>query len=88
MDTWRDMGHMSNLSELDKKGLKKIIFGQKTPNFWSGHGREGEKKKRKKKSKLLSSIYEVSSVKIHRTKNESSSTRQGLCVGTKNMGFC
>ena len=44
-------------------------------------GREGEKKKRKKKSKLLSSIYGVPSVLICWAKNESSSTRRGLRVG-------
>ena len=44
--------------------------------------------KRKKKFKLLSSIYGVLSVKIHRAKNESSSTRRGLRVGAENMGFC
>ena len=36
--------------------------------------REGEKKN-KKKSKLLSSIHGVSSVRIRQAKNESSSTR-------------
>ena len=62
MDTWRDMGHMSNLGKLDKRGYKKkIIF------FWGGGGgggggrpysglvvrvREGEKKNKKFKIKV------------------------------------
>ena len=61
--------------------------GKKTTFFWLLEcEREGERKK-KKKIKLLSSIYGVPSVGIHRAKNESSSTRRGLCVGTENMGF-
>ena len=48
--------------------------------------REREKEK-KKETKLLSSIYRVLSVEISWVKNESSSTRQGLRVGTENMGF-
>ena len=69
-------------------GLKKIIFWGENIKFlvWSWE-REGEKKKKKKKSKLLSSIYGVLSVGIHRPKNESSSTRRGLHMGTKNTGF-
>ena len=38
-------------------------------------------------SKLISSIYGVPSIGIYRTKNESSSTRRGLHVGTENTGF-
>ena len=47
--------------------------------------REGEKKN--EKSKLLSSIHEVSSVGIHRAKNESSSTQQGLRWVLKTRDF-
>ena len=54
-------------------------------SFWFELEREREGEK--KKSKLLSSIYGVSSVGIFRAKNESSSTRQGLRMGTENMGF-
>ena len=36
---------------------------------------------------LLSSIYGVSTVGIHRTKKEKCSTRRGLRVSTKNKGF-
>ena len=36
---------------------------------------------------LLSSIHRVLLVGIRRAKNESSSTRRGLCVGTENIGF-
>ena len=46
--------------------------------------REEEKRK---KSKLLYSIYRVLSVRICRAKKESSSTRQGLRVGTENIVF-
>ena len=37
--------------------------------------------------RLISSIYRVLLVRIRRVKSESSSTRRGLCVGTKNEGF-
>ena len=37
--------------------------------------------------KLLSLIHRVSIVRIRRAKNESSSTRRGLRVSTKNTGF-
>ena len=36
---------------------------------------------------LLSTIYKISSVGIRKAKNESSSHRRGLCVGTKNVNF-
>ena len=57
--------------------------------------REGEKKEIKsqnfsfqfEKSKLIFSIHGVSLVGIHRAKNESSSTRRGLSVGTENTRF-
>ena len=45
------------------------------------------KSKRKKKSKLLSLIYKVPSIGIRRAKNESSSTRRGLRMSTKNTGL-
>ena len=64
-----------------KKGKKKSI------STGCLNMRERGREKRKKKSKLLSSIYRVSSVGIYRAKNESSSTRQGLRVGTENMRF-
>ena len=38
-------------------------------------------------SLLVSLIYVVSTVGIRRAKNESSSTRRGLHVSTKNTGF-
>ena len=38
-------------------------------------------------SSLLFLIHGVSIVGIRRAKNESSSTRRGLCVSTKNTGF-
>ena len=42
VDMWRDMGHMSNLSKLDKRGLKHDFFRQKTADFY------GEKKQTNK----------------------------------------
>ena len=82
MDTWHDMGHMSNLSKLDKgvkkKEKKNHFLGEEGPDFGLVmRVREGEKrqKKKKKKPKLLSSIHEVPSFEIHRAKSESSSTR-------------
>ena len=53
-------------------------------SFWFELERERE---RKKKSKLLSSTYGVSSVGIFRAKNESSSTRRGLRMGTETRDF-
>ena len=47
--------------------------------------KEGEKEI--KHSNLLPPIPRVPSVGIHRAKSESSSTRQGLRVGTKNTRF-
>ena len=44
-------------------------------------------KKRKRASKLLSSILGVPLVGIRGAKSESSFTRRGLCVHTKNKGF-
>ena len=48
-----------------------------------GEGK-GEKRERRQ---LLSMIHGDRLVGIHRVKNESSSTRQGLRVGTENVGF-
>ena len=50
-------------------------------------GRERERRREKKQSKLLSSIHGVPSVGICRAKNESSFTRRGLRVDTENTGF-
>ena len=49
--------------------------------------RERYREKRNRAFKLLSSIRGVPSVGICRAKSESSSTRQGLRVHTKNEGF-
>ena len=38
-------------------------------------------------SSFLSQIYENLTIGFRRVKNEKCSTRQGLCVGTKNTGF-
>ena len=46
-----------------------------------------EREKRKRASKLLSSILEVLPIGIRRAKSESSSTRRGLHVHTKKEGF-
>ena len=65
---------------------KRRFWGKRShfPGF--SHKREREKEK-KKETKLLSSIYRVLSVEISWVKNKSSFTRQGLRVGTENMGF-
>ena len=47
----------------------------------------GEKRERGRELQLLSTIYGDRVVEIHRAKSESSSTRQGLCVGTKKEEF-
>ena len=74
------MGQVS----LSDKLSKKIIFGQKRIDFLLV---KNVREREKKKSKLLSSIYGIPSVGISRAKSESSSTRRGLRVGTKNEGF-
>ena len=80
--------------KLDKKRRRKTVWGRKWADFLLGRKekntrrvREGGKRKRKIKSKLLSSIHGVPSVRIRRDKNESSSTRRGLRVGIENTGF-
>ena len=73
------MGQVSLSDKLSKKN----IFGQKRVDFLLVKN----VRERKKKSKLLSSIYGIPSVGIRRAKSESSSTRIGLRVGTKNEGF-
>ena len=45
------------------------------------------KGERRERLQLLSTIYEDQLVGIRRAKNESSSTRRGLRVGTENMKF-
>ena len=71
MHTWHDVGQVF---KIEKKGLKGD-FGHKRSDFYWEEKREREQEKKKEeKSKLLSSIYGVPSVKISRAKNESSST--------------
>ena len=74
--------------KLDKK---KISFGQKLSRFSAGEKkktrREKGREKKNQKSKLLFSIHGVPLVGIRWAKNENSSTRRGLCVGTENIGF-
>ena len=83
MDMWCDVDQVTKM--INK--VKRMGFGQKELTLgWFGHERERERKK-KKKSKLLSSIYGVSPIEIRWAKNESSSTRRGLRMGTENTGF-
>ena len=49
--------------------------------------RESERREKEESQGLLSAIYGDSSVEVHRVKNESSSHRRGLHVGTENAGF-
>ena len=70
-----------------KSKVENHIGGAKGADFLLGKKtleREGEKIK---KFKLLSLIYGIPSVRIRQAKYESSSTRRGLRVGTKNVGF-
>ena len=56
------------------------------PHF-PGFSRKKEREKEKEETKLLSSIYRVPLVGIHRLKNKPSSTRRGLRMGTENTRF-
>ena len=47
----------------------------------------GEERERERVLQLLSTIYEDRVVGVRRAKNEISSTRRGLRVGTKHTGF-
>ena len=73
---WAKSLRLKSKVEIQIGGGKEQIF------YWEKKTveREGEKRK---KFKLLSSIYGVSSFGIRWAKNESSYTRRGLHVGTK-----
>ena len=75
MDTWCHMGHMSKLSELEKRGLKNHFLGRKHQIFGLVMGERWRKKK--EKEKIQTSLFDLwSSVcKNSSAKNESSSTR-------------
>ena len=45
-NTWRDMGHMSNLSELEQKRGKMGMWAKKTHFSYSAHERERESRER------------------------------------------
>ena len=66
---------------IGKKGRSQFLLGGKRER----ESKEGEKER--EHSNLLSPIPGVLSVGIRRAKSESSSTRRGLRVGTKNEGF-
>ena len=80
---WRDVSHILKTSDKLKGEMKEnersfsfLLFKQ-----------EREKWRGSELSKLISTIYGDRLVRIRRAKNESSSTRRGLRVGTKNTGF-
>ena len=54
----------------------------------AGFHAKREREREEERTKLLSVIYGVSLVRVHRAKSESSSTQRGLRVGIKNVGFC
>ena len=77
VDTWRDVGLSLKLKDkLDKSILREEELTERERK-WRGI----------EFSKLLFSIYGVLSIRIRQAKNESSFTRRGLRVVTKNMGF-
>ena len=69
MDTWRDMGHMSNLSELEQKRAKMGMRAKKAHFSCSVHKRVREENKEKEKLQLLSMIYEVQLLGFRQAEN-------------------
>ena len=67
--------------------LKVSYWKGKRVDFLLGKKTVEREEEKIKKPKLLFSIYGVPSVEIRQAKNESSSTRRGLRVGTENTGF-
>ena len=77
MDTWRDVGHELNLNKKGVMEKEKPIF------LFFTH----ERKRGRKRPRLLYIIYGIPSVGIRQANNDSSSHRCGLRVGTENMRF-
>ena len=73
------MGHDLNLNKKGKLG-QKIRF-----LLLCKH--ESEKREKEEGQELPSKIYGVLLIEVRKAKNESSSHRRGLHVGTKNVGF-
>ena len=79
MDTWRDVSQVFKI----RSRVKNQGFWHKYFTFcWFEHERE---RGREKKSKFISMIHKVPSIGIRQAKNQSSSSQQGLRVGTKKM---
>ena len=79
---WHDMGHTSNLNlSWDKRGIRtrRSHFSWLTERERRGEEDESQR--------LSPKIYGVSLVSFRRAKNESSSPRQRVRVGTWNEGF-
>ena len=82
MDTWRNVSHVSKLKKKDKKKKE----GQKEEET---ENKESERREREKKKKvpLLSKIYGNQIIGFRRSKRQSRSMHQELCVGTKILEF-
>ena len=63
------------------------FLGRKEHIFYAGKTVERKRERKKRRQRLIYSIYGVPSVGIRRAKSESSFTRRGLRVSTKNEGF-
>ena len=70
MEMWRDIGHMSNLTELEQK-RGKMGMREKKALFFFQCTRESEKEKREYQDKLqfLSTIYEARLLGFRKAKN-------------------
>ena len=65
----------------------KMDLGKGKTSFYYSFMCESERKEKKESQDLPSKIYGVSSIEVRRAKNESSSHRRGLRVGTENARF-
>ena len=77
VDTWHDVGYTSNLNS----NWEKRVIRAKRAHFPS-FDREREEKREREELRLPPKIYGVPLVGFRRAKNESSSRRQGVRVGT------
>ena len=73
MDTWHDMGHMSNLSELEQKRGEMGMREKKAHFSCIVHERVREEKR--EKLQLISMIYKARLLGFYRAKNLSPSSR-------------
>ena len=79
-------GHVARCEPQLKLYVKKVLkAGKDFISYW--FTRESERREKEEIQELPSKMYRVPSVEVHRAKNESSSHRQGLRMGTENTGF-